>query len=120
METIRAIFIDAKNRNVSEIQVENKLEAFYEKICCSCITTVMLGKGICMILDDEGLYTQEDYFRFRDSGMQDFAGNALLVGVADDGNFKDSSLSVKIAEIIEFLKKEESKTEPMVFFVPTE
>lgn len=36
---MRAIFIDAEHRQDSEIQIENDLQAFYDKIGCEVVQT---------------------------------------------------------------------------------
>ena len=51
---MRAIFIDAVNRKVEEVQVENELHAFYEKIGCDMIEIIHLGGEHLMVVDEEG------------------------------------------------------------------
>ena len=48
---MRAIFINAVGRKVEEVQIENKLEAFYEKIGCEMIEPIALGRKFVMIVD---------------------------------------------------------------------
>ena len=40
---MRAIFINAVDRKVEEVQIENNLEAFYEKIGCEMIEVLQIG-----------------------------------------------------------------------------
>ena len=51
---MRAIFIDAVGRKVEEVEIENKLEAFYAKIGCEMIEPIALGRKFVMIVDEEG------------------------------------------------------------------
>ena len=48
---MRAIFIDAVNRKVEEVQIENDLKAFYAKIGCEMIQLVPLGGPHLAIVD---------------------------------------------------------------------
>lgn len=41
---MQAIFIDAVNRTVTEIQIENDLQAIYEKMGCRLIQMLDIGK----------------------------------------------------------------------------
>ena len=77
---MRAIFIDAVNRKVEEVQVENELHAFYEKIGCDMIEIIHLGGEHLMVVDEEGsLRNWEVGFRLPKS--EGIAGNALVVGI---------------------------------------
>ena len=40
---MRAIFINAVDRKVEEVQIENKLQAFYDKIGCEMIQVLHFG-----------------------------------------------------------------------------
>jgi len=48
---MRAIFINAVDRKVEEVQIENNLEAFYEKIGCEMIELISLGGNFVMLCD---------------------------------------------------------------------
>ena len=48
---MRAIFINAVGRKVEEVQIENKLEAFYEKIGCEMIEVLRIGGNHLAIVD---------------------------------------------------------------------
>jgi hypothetical protein len=102
-ENMRAIFIDAVNRKVEEVQVENELHAFYEKIVCDMIEIIHLGGEHLMVVDEEGcLRNWEVGFRLPKS--EGIAGNALVVRDNGDGDFTDSNLPVELFEIaVQFL-----------------
>ena len=62
---MRAIFINAVGRTVEEVQIENKLEAFYEKIGCEMVQVLQIGGNHLAIVDEEGkLRNWEAGFRF--------------------------------------------------------
>ncbi len=48
---MRAIFINAVGRTVEEVQIENKLEAFYEKIGCEMVQVLQIGGNHLAIVD---------------------------------------------------------------------
>lgn len=118
---MRAIFIDAEHRQVSEIQIENDLQAFYDKIGCEVVQIVDCGMDADMLVDENG--------RLRDwkVGFQlphtvGIAGNALVVCSDADGDFIDCDLPVKLfADSVRFLDlTKEPLPEPRQIFVPIE
>ncbi len=85
---MKAILIDAVNRTVTEIQIENELHAFYEKIGCRLIQMLDIGESHALCVDEEGKL-RDWKAGFRLAGSSTLAGNALIVGTNDDGNFTD-------------------------------
>ena len=102
-ENMRAIFIDAVNRKVEEVQVENELHAFYEKIGCDMIEIINIGGEHLMVVDEEGRLRNWE-FGFRLPKSEGIAGNALVVRDNGNGDFTDSNLPVELFEIaVQFL-----------------
>ena len=100
---MRAIFIDAVNRKVEEVQVENELHAFYEKIGCDMIEIIHIGGEHLMVVDEEGRLRNWEV-GFRLPKAEGIAGNALVVRDNCDGDFTDSNLPVELFEIaVQFL-----------------
>ena len=48
---MRAIFINAVDRKVEEIQIENELHAFYERIGCDMIQCIDVGANHVLVCD---------------------------------------------------------------------
>lgn len=95
---MRAIFINAVGRKVEEVQIENKLEAFYEKIGCEMIQILHIGGSHIAIVDEEGrLRNWKVGFRFPKS--EGIAGNALIVCEKPDGDFTDAKAPVELFQI---------------------
>ena len=46
---MRAIFINAVDRKVEEVEIENELEAFYSKIGCDMIQVLHLGRTLLIV-----------------------------------------------------------------------
>ena len=77
---MKAIFIDAVNRKVEEVQVENELHAFYEKIGCDMIEIIHLGGEHLMVVDEEGkLKENKGGFTFLGWGTV-IAGTGIVLG----------------------------------------
>ena len=100
---MRAIFINAVDRKVEEIQIENELHAFYERIGCDMIQCLDVGANHGLVCDEEGrLRNWKVGFRWPKS--EGIAGNALVVRDNGDGDFTDSNLPVELFEIaVKFL-----------------
>ena len=114
-DAMRAIFINAVDRKVEEVQVENKLEAFYQKIGCEMIQVLRIGGTHLAIVDEEGrLRNWKAGFRFPKS--EGIAGNALIVCENRRGDFTDCPLPAGVvAEITEFLDLEKNPLPPPAF-----
>ena len=109
---MRAIFIDAVNRKVEEVQVENELHAFYKKIGCDMIEVVPLGNDFLLICDEEGrLRNLKVGFRLADG--EGIAGNGLIVCDNGDGDFTDCQIPAGLVECITiFLDLEQTSLPP--------
>ena len=96
---MRAIFIDAVNRKVEEVQVENELHSFYEKIGCNMIEIIHIGGEHLMVVDEEGrLRNWAVGFRLADG--EGIAGNGLIVCDNGSGDFTDSRIPAGVVECI--------------------
>ena len=112
---MRAVFINAVDRRVEEIEIENKLEAFYARIGCEMIEPIALGRKFVMIVDEEGkLRNWKVGFRLGDA--EGIAGNALIVCEKSNGDFTDCRLPAGlIAGMTEFLDLEKTPLPPPAF-----
>ena len=112
---MRAIFINAVDRKVEEIQIENELHAFYERIGCDMIQCLDVGANHVLVCDEEGrLRNWKVGFRWPKS--EGIAGNALVVRDNGDGDFTDSNLPVELFEIaVKFLNLKKHPLTPPAF-----
>lgn len=95
---MRAVFINAVDRRVEEIEIENKLEAFYARIGCEMIEILHIGGRHIAIVDEEGrLRNWKVGFRFPKS--EGIAGNALIVCGKRNGDFTDAKAPVELFQI---------------------
>ena len=112
---MRAIFINAVDRKVEEVQVENKLEAFYDKIGCETVELLGLGRNFVLAVDEEGRL-RDWKVGFRMGTGEGIAGNALIVCEKSNGDFTDCPLPAGVvAEITEFLDLEKNPLPPPAF-----
>ena len=114
---MRAVFINAVDRKVEEIEIENKLEAFYARIGCEMIEILHIGGTHIAIVDEEGrLRNWKVGFRFPKS--EGVAGNALIVCEKPDGDFTDAKAPVELFQICtQFLNLEKTPLPPPAFGV---
>ena len=113
---MRAIFINAVDRKVEEVQIENKLETFYSKIGCEMIQVLHLGRTL-LIVDEEGKL-RDWKAGFRLGNAEGIAGNALIVCEKSNGDFTDCQLPAGlIAGMTQFLDLEKTPLPPPAFGV---
>ena len=79
---MKSIFIDAKNQTVCLIEVENDLQAMYDKIGCLLVQTVPFA-GDNIVCDEEGRCKR--WTAGFELGDWRIVGNALIVGDTEDG-----------------------------------
>lgn len=96
-KTIKAILIDPVAKLVTEVMVENELEAFYRILHCGTIEAAypewMEGYNH-LYVDEEGLFKEGQVF-FRILGVsQPLAGRALVVGGNEDGDTVDATTTL--------------------------
>ena len=112
---MRAIYINAVDREVEEVQVENDLQAFYERIGCETIELIGLGRNYVLIVDEEGLLRNWKA-GFRLASGERIAGNGLIACEDRNGDFTDCPLPAGlVAEITEFLDIEKNPLPPPQF-----
>ena len=92
---MKAIFIDAKNKEVKEVEIKGDLQSWYETIGCGMVECALyFDEHDSIMVDEEGLFNDQcnDFF-FVKGGHQPFAGNGLVVGTDENGE----SVSTKIS-----------------------
>ena len=118
---MRAIFINAVDQKVEEIQIENELHAFYECIGCDMIQCIDVGESNLLVCDEEGRI-RDWKVGFRWPGSEGIAGNALLVCTDENDDFTDARVPRRLIERdIQFLNLEKTPLPPPAFgraFIP--
>ncbi len=85
---MKAIFINANEQKVEAVNVENELHAIYKQLGCDMIQCIDLGENHTLVCDEEGRL-KELTWGFKLAGPTVIAGNALIVGTTEDGDFAD-------------------------------
>lgn len=101
MTKIKAILIDAKNREVRPVEFERgNLDEMYKLIGCDCFTIAPLNRedNESLFVDDEGLINGTEDFFFFSEAFQPLAGNGLIVGCDEEGESCDTS--IKFEDIV--------------------
>lgn len=93
---MKAILIDAKNREVKEVEITGDLQSWYETIGCGMVECALyFDQHDSIMVDEEGLFDQTcNEFFFVNGGHQPFAGNGLVVGTNDMGEAVDTKISL--------------------------
>lgn len=103
---ITAIFIDAHNREVTEIEIEPTLGNYYKLIVCDMVEACcqdLLSNDSFIYVDEEGLFNSESFFQVK-GAHQPYAGNGILLCLGDEGDDISVNISLKDAkEAIKFL-----------------
>ncbi len=84
MKFIRVIVINAAARLIHEEEVENTLEALQRIVGGNIERAMTLENGDEVFVNEEGLLSHPTNFFTIDGGHQPFAGDAFVIGAADD------------------------------------
>lgn len=84
---MKAIFINAKARTVTQVNLGQDYKEIQQLLGCRCFTIVELENNNTLYVDDEGLLGNPRDFFTIDDYPQPIAGNGVILG--DDG-FGDS------------------------------
>ena len=109
---MNAIFIDAQNQTVSMLEVENDLQAMYDKIGCLLVQVVEYRDELIVCDEEARLKQWEHGFALGDWRI---VGNALIVSDTEDGDFADTKMTAKdVAREIRVFGTEEKLPEPLI------
>ena len=94
---MKAILIDVKNQEVTEVLHDDTLESIYNHVDCRTFDVVRIDDVNSIYIDDEGLFV-EDQLYFEYSGgthKVQLAGNGLILGLNDEGDTVEPTLTVE-------------------------
>lgn len=107
MRKFKAIKIDAENKQITEIEVTDGLQSYYDAIGCDLITTATYIGNDCVYVDDEGLLkqpTDDEGNRISVKGFeingypQKLAGSGVVVGTTPGGDSTTPNLTVDVVK----------------------
>lgn len=105
---MRGILIDPFTREVKEIDTSGSLIEIYNDLGVDVVTVLSIDMENALYLDDEGLLVpkeSQEYWQWHGSN-QPYAGRGLILGVLDDGDNSDSTMTAEeVASRVTFLDK---------------
>lgn len=94
---MKAILIDVINQEIKEVEHDDTLESIYKHVDCGTFDVVRIDNLNSIYIDDEGLFVEDQQF-FNYEGTEDtvtLAGNGLILGVDDEGNTIEPTLTLE-------------------------
>ena len=96
---MKAILIDVKTQEIKEVEHDNTLQNIYDLIDCRAFDLVRIDDVNSIFVDDEGILKDNLYFEYSGSGrVFQLAGNGLILGVDDEGDSVEPTLTVEDVE----------------------
>jgi hypothetical protein len=83
-EKIKAVFVNASERTVTDVEIERGLKPMYAMIGCRLVDLVHLGDSDDLFVDDEGLLVIKPMSPMFRIGDVTLAGNGVIVGGNDE------------------------------------
>ncbi len=110
---MQAVFINAGERSVAAIEIENNLQAMYDIIGCRLIQVVEYRDELIVCDEEARLKPWEYGFELADWKI---CGNALILGEdSETGDFASAKLTAEdVAKDIRFFGREERMPEPAI------
>lgn len=93
---MRAILIDPFKKTVTDVMHNGDYKQIYDFIDCNCFVGPMIKSGDTMYCDDNGLtgdLSEQKFFKTTYFPTQPIAGKALILGVDDNGDSIEPSIS---------------------------
>jgi hypothetical protein len=105
----KAIKIDAVNRTVTEVEI-NDWQDIAPAIGADLFTCVDLGGGETLYVDDEGLLKNPEHFMMIGGYPEPIAGSGLILGTDEMGESKDTELTVELVrDGVHFISRAEAR-----------
>lgn len=106
---MKAILINAKTKEVKEIEMGKDYKEIYTQLECELFTAgAYLDKEDVIYVDDEGLINGTDVFFTFEGAHQPFAGNGLIMGTDDEGESTDCKINLtEVTKRVKFYNRYE-------------
>ena len=103
---MKAILIDVKNQEITEVLHDNTLESIYKHVDCRTFDVVNIDGVNSIYVDDEGLFVEDQlYFKYTGTtNSVSLAGNGLVLGVDEEGETTSPTLMLEeVKKAVTFL-----------------
>jgi hypothetical protein len=109
---MKAILIDAFNKTVKELKLNDKkdmLDQWYYALKADMVETAYyITDQDSILVDEEGLLKPCDHFFTYKGAHQPFAGNGLIVGVDEEGETVDCVITLEeVEQNVDFISRDE-------------
>ena len=106
---MKAILINAKTKEVKEVEMGRDYKEIYTQLECELFTAgTYLDEADVIYVDDEGLINGTDNFFTFEGAHQPFAGNGLIMGTDDEGESTDCKVSFnEVKDRVKFYERYE-------------
>jgi hypothetical protein len=117
---MKAFLIDPQEKTVSNIDIDDSLQAYYDVLECRTFDVVRINnEGDVIYVDDEGLFTKSYFFTYN-GYTSPLAGKGLVLGTDSEGasipprNFQPGKVKfLSIEEAIRAAKRNDAYAEAM-------
>lgn len=100
---MRAILINPKNKEITEVEYTGVYTNIYEHIEAQPFTVVQLEECESLFIDDEGLYREDQHFFTWKGYDQPLAGRGLILGLDEKGDSVATGLDLDyVKSMVEF------------------
>ena len=106
---MKAILINAKTKEVKEVEMGRDYKEIYEQLDCTMFQIgTYLPKRDAIFVDEEGLLNGTDVFFTYEGAHQPFAGNGLVMGCDNVGESTDCKIKInEVKRKVKFYNKTE-------------
>jgi|TARA_R110001606_G_scaffold194674_1_gene342383 hypothetical protein len=96
-KTMKAILINVKTQEITEVEHDGTLKNIYKHVDCSTFDVVDIDGTNDIYVDDEGLFKPNQLY-FEYSGTErtiQLAGNGLILGVDEEGESISPTINIE-------------------------
>ena len=113
---MKGILINPFDETIKEVVYTGNIQEIYDLIDCRTFDVVRLNNRDDMYIDDEGLLIDNRYFTLLGTGLNNFAGKALLLSHDDEGETTATNWTLqRVKDMVEWLPEGHRETPYMEF-----
>ena len=116
---MKGILINPFDETIKEVNISGNIEDIYLLTECNLFDIVSITPNEDMYIDDEGLLkNNQRYFTLLGTGLNNFAGKALLLSHNDEGETTSTNWTLQqVKNMVKFLPEGHKETPYMEFRV---
>ena len=104
---MKAFLIDPEEQTIIEVEHDDTLQNIYKHIDADCFDMLRINnKNDVILVDDEGLYRKDHYFRYK-GAENPLAGKGLVLGTNHQGESTAPTITLEqLQDNVTFISKE--------------